>query len=103
MDIAPEDFVFPKWAWGTYVQGTGTWSLEPAVADARQVNGTRQVTINGQPLYLHAGDQRPGDATGEGVDGVWFTVRPWGAEGGFLPPTNPSVKASSPSYPASAE
>jgi len=35
-------------------------------------DGSKQVTHNGQPLYYHASDQEAGDATGDGVGGVWF-------------------------------
>ncbi len=41
-------------------------------------DGARQVTLDGRPLYLFAGDGSPGDATGQGVDGTWFVV---GADG----------------------
>src|SRR3989304_9439 len=40
--------------------GTATWP-----------DGTKQVTHNGQPLYYYVGDSVAGDATGEGVGGVW--------------------------------
>jgi predicted lipoprotein with Yx(FWY)xxD motif len=35
-------------------------------------DGSKQITHNGQPLYYHAGDQAAGDASGQGVGGVWF-------------------------------
>ncbi len=38
-------------------------------------DGTRQWTLNGQPLYFWAGDQARGDVTGDGVGGVWDAVR----------------------------
>lgn len=38
-------------------------------------DGTRQWTLNGKPLYFWAGDQATGDATGDGVGGVWDVVR----------------------------
>jgi predicted lipoprotein with Yx(FWY)xxD motif len=41
-------------------------------------DGSQQVTHNGQPLYYHVTDQAAGDATGEGVGGVWF-IAPVGA------------------------
>ena len=44
--------------------GTVTWS-----------DGTVQVTYNGQPLYLYAGDSKPGDTNGEGIDGIWAAVK----------------------------
>lgn len=41
-------------------------------------DGARQVTANGMPLYYYAPDSDPGDATGQGVGGVWFVLRPDG-------------------------
>jgi predicted lipoprotein with Yx(FWY)xxD motif len=41
--------------------GTATWA-----------DGTKQVTHNGQPLYYYVGDAAPGDANGQGTNGVWF-------------------------------
>ncbi len=44
--------------------GTVTWS-----------DGTIQVTLNGQPLYLYAGDFKSGDANGDGIDGIWAAAK----------------------------
>jgi predicted lipoprotein with Yx(FWY)xxD motif len=44
--------------------GVVTWS-----------DGTVQVTLNGQPLYLYAGDFKSGDANGDGIDGIWAAVK----------------------------
>jgi predicted lipoprotein with Yx(FWY)xxD motif len=44
--------------------GVVTWS-----------DGTVQVTSNGQPLYLYAGDFKPGDANGDGIDGIWSAAK----------------------------
>ncbi|MDX8053734.1 hypothetical protein SK571_30550 [Lentzea sp. BCCO 10_0798] len=41
-------------------------------------NGTRQVTLNEHPLYRYAHDEKAGDATGDGLGGVWFAVAPNG-------------------------
>ena len=44
-------------------------------------DGTTQVTYNGWPLYLFAGDSAPGDTVGQGIDefgGLWFLVSPTG-------------------------
>ena len=38
--------------------------------------GSVQVTYNGMPLYYWQGDEEPGDATGHGVNDVWFVVNP---------------------------
>jgi predicted lipoprotein with Yx(FWY)xxD motif len=44
-------------------------------------DGTSQVTHDGMPLYFYAEDAEPGDATGEGVGGVWFIASPEGQAG----------------------
>jgi len=41
-------------------------------------DGTTQVTYNGWPLYYYIDDVAAGDATGQGVGGVWFLVSPTG-------------------------
>jgi len=37
--------------------------------------GVRQVTINGFPIYLYAGDKTPGQDTGNGVQGSWHIIK----------------------------
>jgi predicted lipoprotein with Yx(FWY)xxD motif len=37
--------------------------------------GVRQVTINGFPVYLYAGDKAPGQAAGNGVEGSWHVIK----------------------------
>ena len=37
--------------------------------------GVRQVTINGFPVYLYAGDKAPGQDTGNGVEGSWHVIK----------------------------
>jgi len=57
-------------------------------------DGTLQVTYGGMPLYTWQGDTKPGDVTGNGVEGFSVaTVGGAGAESG------PSVAAPSPSTP----
>jgi len=41
-------------------------------------DGTMQVTYNGWPLYYYIDDAAAGDASGQGVGGVWFLVSPTG-------------------------
>jgi predicted lipoprotein with Yx(FWY)xxD motif len=38
-------------------------------------NGTKQVTINGYPIYLYAGDHSPGQDNGNGVGGQWHVIK----------------------------
>jgi predicted lipoprotein with Yx(FWY)xxD motif len=39
-----------------------------------RTDGTKQITYDNHPLYLFAGDQKPGDTTGDGLGGVWHIV-----------------------------
>jgi predicted lipoprotein with Yx(FWY)xxD motif len=38
-------------------------------------DGSRQITVNGWPLYYFAGDLKPGDANGDGVNNNWYVIR----------------------------
>ncbi len=42
-------------------------------------DGSVQVTYNGAPLYYYAADTAAGNATGQGVGGIWFIASPSGA------------------------
>jgi predicted lipoprotein with Yx(FWY)xxD motif len=37
--------------------------------------GVKQVTINGFPVYLYAGDKAPGQDAGNGVEGSWHVIK----------------------------
>lgn len=46
-----------------------------------RTDGTRQLTIDGLPLYTYAGDSKPGSTAGQGVNGsggLWWAVSPAG-------------------------
>ncbi|WP_329131137.1 hypothetical protein OG552_09305 [Streptomyces sp. NBC_01476] len=71
------------------------WPAAPA-ADAATVNGvdqkllgsvdgtdgTKQLTLDGWPLYTFAQDAKPGDTNGQGLMGIWWAVTPTGAKAG---------------------
>lgn len=40
--------------------------------------GTKQVTLNGHPLYRYVHDEQAGDVKGDGLGGEWFAVGPGG-------------------------
>ncbi len=47
----------------------------------RRSDGTIQVTYNDHPLYRFASDTKPGDTTGQGVNGfgaLWYVLSPAG-------------------------
>ena len=37
--------------------------------------GVRQVTLNGFPIYLYAGDKAPGQDAGNGIEGSWHIIK----------------------------
>lgn len=39
-------------------------------------DGSRQLAYKGRPLYRWVKDSRPGDRSGDGVNGVWRVARP---------------------------
>jgi len=49
----------------------------------KRSDGAAQVTYNGHPVYLFAGDKSPGDTNGQGVNafgGGWFALSPAGGQ-----------------------
>ncbi len=59
-----------------------------------RADGARQVTYNGQPLYLWQGDAKAGDATGDGVNG-FALARATGAPAGAGAPARSSAPVTS--------
>ena len=52
--------------------------LAGMLGEIKRPNGTTQATYAGHPLYLFAGDQAPGQANGNGVDGfgaLWYAFK----------------------------
>jgi predicted lipoprotein with Yx(FWY)xxD motif len=45
----------------------------------KRANGAAQVTYAGFPLYLYAGDSKPGDVKGQGFQKIWYVVSAKGA------------------------
>ena len=44
------------------------------------VDGKKQVTLDGRPLYTFAQDTSSGDVTGQGFAGIWWVVGPDGTK-----------------------
>lgn len=60
--------------WPPYVGTAGEtmgedWTLIP------RTDGTMQWAHKGKPVYLFQGDTNAGDATGDGVGGVWHVIK----------------------------
>jgi predicted lipoprotein with Yx(FWY)xxD motif len=54
------------------VAGTGISTGE--LGTITRSDGSLQVTFKGMPLYRYSGDTKAGDATGQGLNGIWFVV-----------------------------
>ena len=63
---------------GTVIAGSGLTAAK--LAAHPQAGGSLQVAYGGHLLYTFANDKAPGDATGQGLGGVWYTVTPAGAK-----------------------
>lgn len=63
-----------KWPplWGKAEAGDGVEAGD--LGTLTRKDGKIQVTYFGKPLYYYAADTTPGQATGEGVGGVWWLV-----------------------------
>jgi len=58
-------------------------------------DGTKQITLNGWPLYRYIGDKKPGQWTGQAVGGVWYVTDPNGKKNLTCVP-NGTPKAATP-------
>lgn len=50
-------------------KASGDWSI------VARDDGTKQWAFKGKPLYHWSKDQKPGDMTGDGFNGVWHAVK----------------------------
>ena len=51
------------------------------LASTKRTDGKAEVTYGGHPLYTYAGDAKPGDVQGQGLDqfgAEWYAVAPSG-------------------------
>ena len=68
-------------AWPPLTIDGGPTSGEEVTAELttfQREDGSTQVAAAGWPLYYFASDQQPGDVAGQGVNGVWWVLRPDG-------------------------
>lgn len=59
----------------------GRGANAPLLGTTTRSDGNPQVTYHGHPLYLYAGDQKPGDTNGQGLTQFgagWFALSPAG-------------------------
>jgi predicted lipoprotein with Yx(FWY)xxD motif len=70
--------------WPPMLAGVATPMLkgiqDTQVGTVTRKDGTKQITLNGWPLYEFSGDKVTGDMNGQGVNGTWFAVAPDGSK-----------------------
>ena len=64
----------------------GDGALAGKLGTTKRTDGKIEVTYNGHPLYYYAGDTKPGDTTGQGLDS-------FGAEWDVLSPAGSKIEA----------
>jgi predicted lipoprotein with Yx(FWY)xxD motif len=65
--------------------------LTGTLATLTRTDGTKQISLNGHPLYHYAGDGAPGDTNGDGFGGIWHVVHTTGAATTTKPAAAPSM------------
>jgi len=65
--------------WAPLLASGGTAPTAPAgvsgtFGTVKRPDGGEQVTFDGMPLYTFSGDTGPGEANGQGLEGIWFAV-----------------------------
>jgi predicted lipoprotein with Yx(FWY)xxD motif len=61
----------------------GSGAKRSLLGSTARSDGKPQITYNGHPLYLYVGDHKPGDTTGQGIDGSgarWYALSPGGTQ-----------------------
>ena len=67
------------------------------VGEITRSDGSKQLTLDGWPLYTYAGDSGAGSTAGQGSGGVWWAVTPAGAKassGGGMASSSASASSS---------
>ena len=81
----------------------GTGADQSLIGTIKRDDGAEQVTYDGHPLYLYAGDTKAGDTNGNGIDqfgAEWYALTPDGsnAEGGSGGTSTDSTDSSTTGY-----
>jgi len=86
----------PLRATGKPVVGSG--ARASVVGTTTRSDGKPQVTYNGHPLYLYAGDQKAGDTNGQGITdfgAAWYALSPAGNQVSGQPSSSDAGSSSS--------
>ncbi|MFE0133202.1 SCO0930 family lipoprotein [Streptomyces sp. NPDC059037] len=59
---------------------------ESLMGEITRSDGSKQLTIDGWPMYRYAKDKKAGDAKGQGVGGTWYAAAPDGKKAAAAEP-----------------
>ncbi|MEU3046682.1 MULTISPECIES: SCO0930 family lipoprotein [unclassified Streptomyces] len=60
---------------------TAAPGVDPSlIGEVTRADGTKQLTVDGWPMYRYAKDTKAGDANGQGVGGTWYAAAPDGGK-----------------------
>ena len=60
--------------WPPYRESTIAGDFADRLELIGRADGSKQLTIDGRPLYTFTGDNHPGDTAGHRSAGVWFAI-----------------------------
>lgn len=66
--------------WPAIISTSTTPTLARITGKVTVLAHTKQIAINGRPIYTFIGDTAKGATRGQGVGGVWFVISPNGVE-----------------------
>ena len=66
--------------WPAITSASATPVVTGITATVTVIASTKQIVVNGRPIYTFAGDSKAGDVNGQGIGGVWYVVSPAGVE-----------------------
>ena len=66
--------------WPAIISTSKTPRLAGIKGKVTVLPGTKQIAINGRPIYTFIGDSTRGSTNGQGVGGVWYVISPSGVE-----------------------
>jgi predicted lipoprotein with Yx(FWY)xxD motif len=62
----------------TMSKAPGVEGVSGTIGTISAAGGSKQITINGMPVYYFAKDKQAGDILGQGVNNAWYLVSPAG-------------------------
>ena len=74
--------IWPPYAPTSSSSGAGPGARAALLGSMTRTDGTRQLTYNGHPLYMYSGDTKPGNVSGQGINGFgahWYVISAQGA------------------------